>query len=123
MQWSGVPISDAFWAALQTGADGDLRDRKVGSAEEHFARALLRAAVGDDAGARSDLEAAQHEFEDAVRVELAMLDLRRRADLPGAMKSAREIAAIVDRQPGLRARALHVVGLGEAKRGRTGELR
>ena len=45
MQWNGIDIPEAYWQALQVGADEGLRDADVDTPEARFARGLIRATV------------------------------------------------------------------------------
>jgi tetratricopeptide (TPR) repeat protein len=121
MQWSGVDIPEAYWRALQVGSQEDLVDAAVRTPEERFARGLLRASIGKEADAREDLEASVTAFGEAAQIELALLDMRQRSGLEEARQTARAIARRADSEATLRARALHVLGLAEAKRRHTPE--
>lgn len=115
MKWSGVPIPEAFQKALDGGDAAGLRERDAKSAPEQFARGLVRAAVGDDAGARADFMAVHAALGPAASVELAMLDVRQRNDLIAALKTMRGLLAGEPDGVSWRARAEHVVGLAEGK--------
>ncbi len=116
MEWCGIEIPEPFAGALLGGADGDVRMAETPDAAARLGRGLVRAAVGDDAGAREDLEAVREDFGSVATVELAMLDIRRRGGIAAAGETAREILADAASEPGpLRARALHVLGLAEGK--------
>lgn len=116
MEWSGIEIPEPFASAL-TGAEGSaVRDAPAEEPAARFGRGLLRAALGDNDGAREDLEAAVPAFGSVATIELAMLDIRRRGGIEGAAMMARAILDGDGAEPGLlRGRALHVLGLAEGK--------
>jgi len=116
---SGVRLPEPFATALCEGRAADVCGVDCGTPEEFFARALARIDVGDEVGARRDLDAAEPALRGPCRVEKAFLDIRQRSALMTALCSAREVLADSDATDGLRARALHAVGLAEGKLRRT----
>ena len=119
MKSCGVTIPPEFAAALEAGRAADVRDAAAPTPEALLGRALARTALGEEEKARADLIAALPALGDAARVELAMLDIRQRLDIPAALDAARAILARAPAEPTLAARAHHVVGLAEGKLRRT----
>lgn len=119
MHWCGVPIPPEFAKALDEGRAADVRDAEASTPEALLGRAMARVALGEEERAREDLTAALPALGDAARVELAMLDIRQRNDIPAALETARSILAGDPAEPSVAARAQHVVGLAEGKLRRT----
>ena len=113
-------IPEPFASALRGGRAADVCHAEVASAEEQFGRALARIDVGDEEGARRDLEDTLPQLGDACRIEKAFLDIRQRSALMAALCAAREVLDGEPELASLRARALHVVGLAEGKLRHTG---
>jgi tetratricopeptide (TPR) repeat protein len=87
---------------------------QANSPEALFERGLARATIGRDDEARADFLAAEPTLGDRARIELALLDLRHLS----ADKSRDTASQIAERAPDaspLRARALHVLGLAQAR--------
>ncbi len=108
--------------AASEGPGGNARgkpDAIASTAGERLVRGLARAAVGRDREARADFVAALPELGDACRVELALLDIRERADLAAAHAAAQDIVRRTPAGSPLGARALHVLGFAEGKLRRT----
>ncbi len=116
---STVSLSEPYLSALASDRPWDVCDAKADTAEEFFARAQARIAVGREAEARHDLDEAGKSLGDECLVEKAFLDLRERRSL----KTAAATAELVSKRavPGsiLAARALHLLGLAQAKSRRT----
>ncbi len=108
-------IPEPFRSALAQGRPSQVCDEKAATADALFGRASARVAVGREADARQDLEAALPELGDVCRVELALLDMTQRSAAEDALNVARSVAARAEPGSTLYARALHVVGLAEAK--------
>ncbi len=96
---------DALARDLQAAAALD-----CGDAAGRLARGLARLSLGREADARADFEAGGTP---ACRLEVAFLDLRRRADPKALLKLADEICAAEGDRSLLAARANHLAGLAE----------
>ncbi len=83
--------------------------------EALFARASARAALGQFAAARVDLEACQAKYPAACAIERAMLDIRERGSVYAAAEVAREHAEDERNDARIRARSFEVLGLAEGK--------
>ncbi|HEX9792376.1 MAG TPA: protein kinase [Planctomycetota bacterium] len=108
-------LPEPYRSALATGRCAEVRDAAAGSAAERYARGFARLQVGDERGARTDFEAARPELGDVCLVEIALLDIRERSALEVALGEAGEVLARAEEGSRLQARALHVVGLAQAK--------
>jgi eukaryotic-like serine/threonine-protein kinase len=86
---------------------------------ELLERARMFIELGRDHEARADLDACRNEIGAAAELELALLDIRQRADLRRARDLAASMVADSALAPALRARAGHVLGLAEGKLRRT----
>ena len=99
------------------------------SADALLARAAERLEAGHHAEARADLSrcvelaraAGEGALVDAARVELALLDVRERRAVDAAIGALREVLEEHAGRTALRARALHALGLAEARRRRSAE--
>jgi len=112
-------LVEPFRSALRGGRASEVCDHPATEANELFARALARIAVGRHHDARQDLLAAAPILKDACLLELAYLDI---ADSQGMSKAASAARKIVESLPSdspLAARAWHIVGLAEGKLRRT----
>jgi len=110
-----VEIPEVFRCALAQGVPARVCQLEATTPQALFGRALARIAVGREADARKDLEAALPHLGDASRIELAFLDIRERNAVKGALAVARAIAERAEPNSLLAARALHVAGLAEGK--------
>ncbi len=110
-----VPPPPAPRSPAREGADVEAL-----TAEQRYARALARLAIGRDQEARVDLDAALPVVGDAARLELAYVDLRQGHDLKRVLEAARAVAKRSCEAPALRARALHVMGMAYDRLRRTG---
>ena len=120
MPFFTVDLPERFASAVRVGHAAEVADAEVDNAAEHFARAVARSEIGRYAEARADLERvadleADEELVTACRLELAYLDLVTGRALRPAVRAASDLAADSDRSPRLRARAWHLIGLGEGK--------
>ena len=118
-----VPLPEPFGSALGAGEPARVVDSEAATPEALFARACARSLVGRRAEARADLLNAAPALGDPCRIELALLAIQAREDVEEALTTAREIAGRADAAPALRARALHVLGLAEARLRRSDSAR
>ena len=116
-----IHVPEPFRSALEKGRAGDVCDLEAASPESLFGRGLARLQAGRNADARSDLEAASPALGDPCVIEIACLDIRTQHGARAALARAEEILERSSAGSALRARALHVVGLGNAKFRRTEE--
>lgn len=112
-----LPYPEALTAALAKGSAAEVLALAGPTPAEAVARALALAAQGKEDEARAALamaEAAGGEVALAAKLELAFLDLRRRAATPAALlKIADAIAEAAPKGSLLAARAHHLAGLAE----------
>ncbi len=116
-----IELPEPFRSALDEGRPRDVADAPAETADARFARGLAREQTGDEAGARSDFEAALPEVGDAARVELVLLDIRERVSYEASVRSLREAIRRAERGSRLYARAQHVLGLVHGKRRQTAD--
>jgi len=108
-----VSIPEPFRAALEAADPGRVADEPADTPQARYARGLARLEVGRDVDARADFEAAAESLATPCGVELAYLDIRAGGGLLEAVNRLRELATAAREDLGLRARALHILGLGE----------
>ena len=113
-----VDIPEPFRSALREGCPLDVCDAEAPSPDALYGRAMARLQVGQDVGARADLDAATPALGDTCRIELVYLDIRERA-LETVVRRAEEILERVPDGSPLKARAYHIVGLARGKLRRT----
>lgn len=113
-------IPEPFATSLASGSLRDVCDEDARTPEALYGRALVRVALGQDRGARLDLEACVDDVGDEALVELAFVDARQRGCTADTLARAKSIMTRVPRGELLRARACHVVGWIEGKLRRTG---
>src|SRR3954451_14469802 len=110
-----MEIPEPFLSALAGHAPARVCDVEAPTPHALYGRAMARIAVGRESAAREDLEAALPALGDVCGIELAYLDVRQRSAVDDAMVRARLIVDRVEPGTSLSARALHVLGLLEAK--------
>lgn len=115
MAQGSVDVPEPFRSALAGHEPARVCDAEAATPEALYGRALAKIAVGREASARADLEAALPALGDNCGIELAFLDVRQRSAVDDAMVRARLILDRVEPGSRLRARTLHVLGLVEAK--------
>ena len=116
-----IQVPEPYHSAIAKGRASDVSDLEASSPEAFFGRGMARIQAGRTREARSDLEAARESLGDPCIVEIACLDIATQHGVPDALARAEEILARAPPASTLRARALHVVGLGKAKLRRTEE--
>jgi len=89
------------------------------TADELFARAKARIALGRDEEARADLSACVALIGDEAKIEIAYLDIRGRGGVEDANSDLEEVLARASHGGAIEARALHVLGLARGKLRRT----
>ncbi len=118
----GAPMTDwlaRFDPATAAASARSAAEVRATTAEERFARAKARIALGRDEDARADLVACVAEVGDEARIEVAYLDIRGRGGVEAAHAELEDVLARSAPGTATEARALHVLGLARGKLRRT----
>jgi tetratricopeptide (TPR) repeat protein len=110
-----IDLPEPFRSALAGHAPARVCDAEASTPQALYGRALARIAAGREMLARQDLEVALPALGDVCGIELAFLDVRQRAAMVQARDAARLIFQRSEAGSRLSGRALHVLGLAEAK--------